>query len=206
MRTISRIAFVFIASTGLSLFPAISAAGDNDKPGDSALALRAFLDVVFSYAFQLQQPPFPDRPFTEKEKRLLAKAEKRLVTRLKDEGGISDPRFPLIIYAKRVDGTKLIAVEFMHRDASGKGFDRVGTIEDLEIRVDSSHRQMLLVAQKLHLRTPDGLELFVESKIWPLPLPADLGVFRAKGPQLLKRDDQPLTNEDKEFLKNGYKK
>jgi hypothetical protein len=197
-----------IALLALCISAAPSLSGEKGKLDDPARA-RAIVEVLgalLSEAFGPGQPGFPDRPYTDKEKQILAKAERRLYARFEADGGISDPKFPLLIYAKSVDGTKLIDVEIMHRDPSGKGFDRIGKIEELEIRIDATNRRMLFDARKINVKWSEGAEGWIESKIWVMPLPADLSVFEAKGPPLLKKDDLPLPPEDKQFLKEGYKK
>ena len=153
---------------------------------------------------QLDEPAKP-RLFSEKEKRILLNAEKQLYSQLKADGGISDPRFPLIIYARRVAGTRLTGVEFLRRDPSGTGFDLVGRAASMEVRIDPTRQQILVEAHHVEVMQRDGAVGYVESRVSAFELPIDLNVFDANSSRLLKKKDLNLSAKDACFSQKNFR-
>src|ERR1043166_672698 len=128
--------------------------------------------------------------------------EAQIYARLKRDGGFADPALPFIVYVKSVQGKKLRSVEFMRFDSSRKKFEMIGRIEECELRVDRKNRQILVDARELSMKW-EGASARVEGKIFRIDMPDDLS-FLNKASNLPKKENLPLSAEDRKFLVDGF--
>jgi hypothetical protein len=95
---------------------------------------------------------------------------------LRDHGEINIPDFPWVVRAKHVRGDQLQIVKFLHRDASGKGYDLVGAAVTVDLRADNAHRLILVHWYEYERLWDDGkstcwdTEKIIEAKV-PATLP-----------------------------------
>jgi hypothetical protein len=127
--------------------------------------------------------------------------EEQIYAQIKRDGGLADSAFPFLLYVKKVEGSKLRGVEIMRYDSSRKKFDLIGRADALELRIDSVHRKLLLDLRDFETRSSDGTMMWMESRICELDLSANLG--KGKAEKLPKKEDLPLSAEDRKFLEEG---
>jgi hypothetical protein len=106
-----------------------------------------------------------------------AEIEKAIYDLLREDGVLRFPKCPWEIYVKRVEGRKLIDMEFKRRDKTGQYYDVVARAREGELRVNLPTRQLLVHMR--HCFVAGGAEGagIIEDKVWPIDLsdfPAEL--------------------------------
>ncbi len=100
--------------------------------------------------------------------------EELLYAMLRKDNCIKHPRINYEITVKNMQGRKLIDATFMRKAPNGKGFDMIAHAKEAELRVDSTHKQILIDMRQCNILDPStGAIAFVESKIWPTEIPPD---------------------------------
>jgi hypothetical protein len=213
MKTIAAFSFAFFSSLAIVVGAPASIVGKigglggdllrNDKrPHDDRLDL--ILKMLESS--RDDREPQEKKELSDFEMWRLRRAEKHLYQRLQDDGGITDPECPLVLYVRRIEGRKLIGVEFMRRDPSGKQFDLIGSAEQMEVRIDFSHQQLVVDARNLVIRHSAGVQVSLASKIFRLDLPSGYCFHPDNSSRPLRKEELPLSAEDRKFLNEGFPK
>ncbi len=119
-----------------------------------------FIDVIPRTGYQLRSHVITD-------------VEEFLYMMLRQNGYIKHPRLSVEIHVNNVNGRKLEEAIFKRKSADGNGFDVIAYAKEAELRVDMVHKQILIDMRQCNIVQRDGGVGYVESKIWPVDLPAD---------------------------------
>jgi hypothetical protein len=140
-----------------------------------------------------------ERAAARSEKLREQELEKQIYDVFKKYGCINDPRFPFVVHVKRVEGTKLQFVQFMHRSPTGEGYDCVGKALEMQLKVDLARRLVLVPTRECNFRHSDDTCCYDRYRVWEFDLPGDLRFLQAKPA----KEEPPLSPEDRRFLMEG---
>ena len=112
---------------------------------------------------------------------VITDVEELLYMMLRQNGFIKHPRLSVEIHVNNVSGRKLEDAIFKRKSADGNGFDVIAYAKEAELRVDTAHKQILIDMRQCNIVQRDGGVGYVESKIWPVDLPADFIGTSIKG-------------------------
>lgn len=136
--------------------------------------------------------------------------------RLRRTGSFNHPDYPWVVRARRVHGDTLYFVEFLCRREDGKGFDRVGKAVQATLAFSAEYepfrfpfeeampavrRDTLRVRVcQMDMQTED-VDVFVDDRIFDLPLPARL---RESGFRPYAEAEGRLSEEQRKALDKSY--
>jgi lipopolysaccharide export system permease protein len=126
----------------------------------AAATMAFFLNVIPTTGYQLRTSVISD-------------VEELLYMMLRKDGHIKHPRLSVEIHVQNIVGRKLEDAIFKRKSPDGNGFDLIAYAKEAELRVDTAHKQILVDMRQCNIIQKDGGTGFVESKIWPVELPAD---------------------------------
>jgi hypothetical protein len=160
----------------------------------------ALAATIFSSGDQICANDEPRAQLSEKNrKREEKKQEDFLYHILKKEGRIAHPDYSYEFYVKKVQGRKLLDVEFMRRDPSGKSYDLVGRASETELHVDLKEGQIVVDVRRIRIIDHrEGVEGWCEERCWPMELPKI--PFQNRPQKHRPKSPRWLTAEDKKFL------
>src|SRR6516165_6444575 len=136
---------------------------DNPGKGDDPTNPEAGFEILIfrfleTYAGQMlkdikgNSAPRPRKQYSEKERKTQEKKQEDfLYGLLKKEGRIAHPDYSYEFYVKKVQGRKLLDIEFMRRDPSGKSYDLVGRASEAELHVDLKEGQIVVEVRRLRV-------------------------------------------------------
>ena len=104
---------------------------------------------------------------------------------------------------KKVQGRKLLDIEFMRRDPSGKSYDVVGRASEAELHVDLKEGQILIQVRRLRIVDHRWeISFRCEEKCLPMALP---GIpFRNRPKDIWVKQPSWLTAEDKKYVAEEF--
>lgn len=123
--------------------------------------------------------------------------EELLYTMLRKDGQIKHPKLNYEIFAKTINGKKLLDLEFRRRAADGKGFDVIARAREGELRVDTGNNQILVHMRHCNITQRDGSEGYVESRIVPVEIPGDFTANSIKARAMDMTWNELVDNEGK---------
>lgn len=138
----------------------------------SAVTMFCFLDVIPYTGYVLRT-------------QIVGEVEELLYAMLRKDGCIRQSNISWEIHVNTVDGRKLQDVIFKKRAADGDGFDTVARAREAELRVDLTHKRILVDMRQCHITQKDGTVAYVESRIWYVDIVNDWG----PGPNKLRAAD-----------------
>lgn len=106
----------------------------------------------------------------EMRTRFVKNIEEMLYNMLRKDGCIRHPQIPYTVYAKRVEGRKLIDAQFMHRDPKNGAIDFVARSREAEISVDVEKALMNVTMWTGSIRRENGDTSVFEEWQWPIEL------------------------------------
>jgi hypothetical protein len=115
------------------------------------------------------QPAAADSAKQKKQEQTL---EQALYRRLREDGFIKGAECRYELYVRRVEGRKLIDLEFKRRDESGTSYDVVARAHESELRVHLPTRQVQVHMRRCYITStdPNVATGLVEDKVWPVDL------------------------------------
>lgn len=128
----------------------------------SAVTMVCYLDVIPYTGYLLRNPVIRD-------------VEELLYAMLRRDGCIQHPKINWEINVKAVQGRKLQDVIFKRKSPDGNGFDTIAWAKEAELRVDLSHKLILVDMRQCHFKQRDGATGFVESRIWEVEIVGEWG-------------------------------
>ena len=128
----------------------------------SAVTMACYLDVIPYTGYLLRNPVIRD-------------VEELLYGMLRRDGCIQHPKISWEINVKAVQGRKLQDVIFKRKSPDGNGFDTIAWAKEAELRVDLSHKLILVDMRQCHVLQRDGAIGFVESRIWEVEIVGEWG-------------------------------
>jgi lipopolysaccharide export system permease protein len=128
------------------------------------LGATASLGTLFLY--------FETIPVTQWEMRtrFVKNIEEMLYNMLRKDGCIRHPQIPYTVYAKRVEGRRLIDAQFMHRDAKTGEIDFVARAREAELSVDLEKAILNVTMWNGSVRRANGDNSVFEEQPWPIEL------------------------------------
>lgn len=103
---------------------------------------------------------------------IIGDVEELLYTMLRKDGFIKHPNISVEIHVQTVTGRKLQDVVFKRKASDGSGFDVIAVAKEAELRVDVSHKRILVDMRHCEVMgMGGGGGGVVVSKIWPVDLP-----------------------------------
>jgi lipopolysaccharide export system permease protein len=128
----------------------------------SAVTIVCYLDVIPYTGYLLRNPVIRD-------------VEELLYGMLRRDGCIQHPKISWEINVKAVQGRKLQDVIFRRKSTDGNGFDTIAWAKEAELRVDLSHKLILVDMRQCDVWQRDGAIGFVESRIWEVEIVGEWG-------------------------------
>jgi hypothetical protein len=158
----------------------------------------ALAATIVSSGDQICANDEPRAQLSEKDrKREEKKQEDFLYHILKKEGRIAHPDYSYEFYVKKVQGRKLLDIEFMRCDPSGNSYDLVGRASEAELHVDLKEGQIVVEVRRLRVVGKE-FSFRCEEKCLPMVLP-DIP-FRNRPKDISFKEPNWLTAEDKKHL------
>jgi len=186
---------------------------DNPGKGDDPTNPEAGFEILIfrfleTYAGQMlkdikgNSAPRPRKQYSEKERKTQEKKQEDfLYGLLKKEGRIAHPDYSYEFYVKKVQGRKLLDIEFMRRDPSGKSYDLVGRASEAELHVDLKEGQIVVEVRRLRVVGKE-FSFRCEEKCLPMALP---GIpFRNRPKDIWVKQPSWLTAEDKKYVAEEF--
>lgn len=108
-----------------------------------------------------------------------ADVEESLYTMLRNDGCIRHRNLSCEIHIKNLRGRILEDVVIKRRAARGSGFDLIAHAKEAELHVDAVTRELLIDMKQCEIVQGTGSG-FVDSRVWPIDLPAEMCDGEAK--------------------------
>jgi lipopolysaccharide export system permease protein len=93
---------------------------------------------------------------------------------LENEGSFKHPKLDYEIHVRKVEGRKLIDAQFMHKNASGSGFDVIARAKEAELLWERNNKKINVHMRFCTMWSDKNNTAYVEEKVWPVDLPPDL--------------------------------
>jgi lipopolysaccharide export LptBFGC system permease protein LptF len=136
----------------------------------SAVTMFCYIDIIPYTGFLLRT-------------QIIGDVEEMLYAMLRKDGCIKHQKINWEINVKSVNGRKLQEVIFQ-RKAPGVNkaapFDTIAWAKEAELRVDMTHKQILVHMRQCHVYQPDGTVGYVEERVWPVEIVGEWGAASTK--------------------------
>src|SRR5439155_502166 len=128
----------------------------------SVVTMFCFLDIIPYTGFLLRTQVIGD-------------VEELLYMMLQKDRCIRNDKINWEINVKNLNGRKLQDVIFSRKSPNGDGFDTICWAKEAELRVDLTHKQIMVHMRHCHITQRDGSIAYVEDRIWPVEILGDWG-------------------------------